>query len=175
VEEIQTRLATAHDVDAIIALFSAGVETYREFAPPGWEPPDPDRDNTRDILADSQTWAMLAVVDGVPVGHASFTPARERGPGEAAGSWRERPLIPGLAHLWQLFVLQRWWGTGVADELHRAGVAEMREHGYERARLYTPTAQARARRFYERRGWTAVDEQQNTDFGLPLTEYRLEL
>jgi GNAT superfamily N-acetyltransferase len=175
VDEIETRLATGDDVDAIIAVFRAGVETYREFAPVDWQPPDPDRDNTRDILADPRTWAMLALAGAEVVGHCSFTPARERGSDASPRGWRDRPLIPGMSHLWQLFVRPRWWGTGVGALLHDAGVAEMRAQGYECARLYTPTAHTRARRFYERRDWSAVDEQEDTDFGLPLTEYRLEL
>ena len=47
---------------------------------------------------------------------------------------------------------------------------------YRTARLFTPTAHARARRFYERRGWTAVAEAWtavaeawNEDLGLTLT------
>ena len=174
-DEIRTRLATVDDVDAMIAVFTAGLETYREFAPENWAPPEPDRNQTREVLAHPSTWAMLALVDGEPVGHVSFAPARERSSGDSPGPWVERPLIPGLVHLWQLFVLSPWWGSGIAAELHDAGTAEMRVRGYEHARLFTPSGQARARRFYERRGWIAVDEQDNPGFGLPLVEYRLEL
>ncbi len=51
----------------------------------------------------------------------------------------------------------------------------MRAQGYVSARLFTPSQHARARRFYERRGWTAADEALNEDLALPLTEYRLVL
>jgi hypothetical protein len=50
----------------------------------------------------------------------------------------------------------------------------MRAQGYASARLYTPFQHARARRFYERRGWTA-EEAWNDDLALPLTDYRLAL
>lgn len=51
--------------------------------------------------------------------YVAFYPARER---ELIGErhWTERPKIPGLAHLWQLFVLPEWWGRGVAPLLHHA-------------------------------------------------------
>ena len=89
--------------------------------------------------------------------------------------WTERPVLPGVAHLWQLFVLPEWWGRGAAPILHEAAVSEMRLGGFERSRLYTPSHHARARRFYERRGWTAGDEDFNDGLQLVLTEYWLEL
>ena len=54
-------------------------------------------------------------------------------------------------------------------------MSEMRSRGFERSRLYTPSDHARARRFYERRGWTAGDEDFNDGLQLMLTEYWLEL
>ncbi len=51
----------------------------------------------------------------------------------------------------------------------------MEAQGYERARLYTPPSHARARRFYERRGWTAGDHSFNDYLALVLTEYWLAL
>jgi GNAT superfamily N-acetyltransferase len=173
--EFRTRLGTAQDAEAINAVFSAGVETYAEFAGDGWEPPVPDVDDTRRMLLDPRTWAMLAVVDGEPVAHFSFMAARERAADDNPRDWLDRPLIPGMAHLWQLFVLPDWWGTGVAAWLHERGVAEMRAQRYECGRLYTPSAHARARRFYERRCWRPFADYESTDFGLPLTEYRLDL
>ncbi len=84
-------------------------------------------------------------------------------------------MIPGLAHLWQLFVLPDWWGQGVAPILHDAAVAEMRRRDFEQARLFTPSLHARARRFYERHGWSAHGELWNEELQLMLTEYRLPL
>lgn len=84
-------------------------------------------------------------------------------------------MIPGLAHLWQLFVLPEWWGRGVAPLLHDHAIAEMRRRRYSDARLFTPSLQARARRFYERRGWSRGAKAWNERFSLMMTEYRLSL
>jgi GNAT superfamily N-acetyltransferase len=54
-----------------------------------------------------------------------------------------------------LYVLPSAWGTGRADELHDAAVAELRRRGIERARLWVLEENERARRFYERHGWLA--------------------
>jgi GNAT superfamily N-acetyltransferase len=53
-----------------------------------------------------------------------------------------------------LYVAPSAWGSGVADRLHDAAVAELRARGVERARLWVLEENHRARRFYERHGWT---------------------
>jgi GNAT superfamily N-acetyltransferase len=134
----------------------------------GWE-------RQAELLGDPETWALIAFANGQPIGHVGFLPARERSPGEPVSAWLERPVIQGLAHLWQLFVVPEWWGRGVAPLLHDAAIAEMHRQRYRGARLFTPTLQARARRFYERRGWSARAESWNDHFSLMMTEYRRPL
>jgi len=174
---ISTRRAGLADLDALMANMAVGLSSYVAFLPAGWQPPDVEgeRDQRAELLADAASWALLALAGDTPVGHVMFTPARRRRPGEPPGDWRARTLIPGVAHLSQLFVLPDWWGRGVAPLLHDAAISEMLRRGYPSARLYTPAGQARARRFYERRGWKTVGEVWNYDLGLPLAEYRLAL
>ena len=52
-----------------------------------------------------------------------------------------------------LYVRPAAWGTGLADRLHDAAVAELRRRGTERARLWVLELNPRPRRFYERHGW----------------------
>jgi GNAT superfamily N-acetyltransferase len=64
----------------------------------------------------------------------------------------------------------------MATALHAAVVREARERGFTAMRLFTPAAQARARRFYEREGWTVLgDASDAPEFGMPLVEYRLAI
>lgn len=174
---IDTRRARLDDLDALLANVQAGFDSYVAFAPPGWQAPEvaADRHRAGELLADPTTWALFALAAGNPIGHVAFVPGRERPAGGAGATWRTRPLVPGLAHLWQLFVLPEWWGRGAAPLLHEAMVGEMRGQGYRQARLFTPSLQARARRFYERRGWSAVDDEWHADLALMITEYRLAL
>ena len=175
--ELVTRRAGPADLDAMLDIVVDSTGSYVEFAPEGWQPFDfrARRDSEAEVLADPGTWALLGLVDAAPVGLVSFTQARQRRPEDPDGPWKRRPLIPELAHLRQLFVLPDWWGRGVAPRLHDAAISEMRAQRYPSARLYTPAGQARARRFYERRGWKTVGEVWNDDLGLPLAEYRLAL
>ena len=170
---LETRRALLADLDALLAHVQAGFDSYVEFAPVGWHPPSvpSDRDLTIELLSDSETWALLGLVEHRPVGHVAFLPGRQLEPDDRR-RWNERPKIPGLAHLWQLFVLPQWWGRSVAATLHDAAVTEMAARGFDQARLYTPTLHIRARRFYERRGWTPGEEQWNRTLQLVVSEYR---
>jgi GNAT superfamily N-acetyltransferase len=163
-------------VDLLGAIVQAGFDSYREFAPGDWRPPDvaAGRDARAEVFAEPTTWVLIALSNGAPVGHVAFMPARAQPTGESA-AWSARALIPGVAYLWQLFVLPDWWGSGVAPHLHDAAIEQMRAEGYSDARLFTPSLQTRARRFYERRGWLAQGDSWNAEFALLLTEYRLGL
>jgi GNAT superfamily N-acetyltransferase len=175
---ISTSRATVDDVDTLLEDVQVGFDSYTEFAPPGWEPPDVsvNREFSVLLLRDPETWALLAFEGADPIGHIAFFPGRERRlPDQPPGNWESRRVVPGLAHLWQLFVLPRWWGRGVAPLLHDAAIGEMRSRGYEHGRLFTPSLHIRARRFYERRGWTVAEELWNDQLALMLTEYRISL
>lgn len=170
------RSGGAGDLDAINRHVQAGFDFYAGFAPPGWQAPRvaDESQRTQVRLADPGTWVRIAQIGAETAGHVSFFPGRERTPGPDA-DWSTLSLVPGLAHLWHLFVLEPWWGSGVADALHAAAVQAMHEQGFARARLYTPTSHTRARRFYERRGWVAQVDAFHEGLGLVLTEYALGL
>ena len=169
------RRATGDDVDAILATLFAGFESFAEFAPSGWTPPEPQRERTLRRLVEPTTWALIAEEGDRAVGHVSFTPARGHPFEQPDGAWLEEPPISGEAHLWQLFVVPDRWGTGIASTLYDRAIEAMRSQGYQRSRLFTPVDNARARRFYERRGWIAGRTGIDPDMGLELVEYRLEL
>ncbi len=46
------------------------------------------------------------------------------------------------------------WGSGIAGELFAAGIAALESFGFESAVLWVLPGNARARAFYERRGWS---------------------
>jgi GNAT superfamily N-acetyltransferase len=108
-----------------------------------------------------------------------------QGSGEAAGICGWMPAradpeppepIPGLAHLWLLFVMPEHWGSRLASDLLAWAQAGMIDASYDAARLWTPVGQNRARAFYERRRWRPTGRKQfSDDLGLQLVEYRVEL
>jgi diamine N-acetyltransferase len=52
-----------------------------------------------------------------------------------------------------LYVVPEWWGKGIAAELHDHGLEIVRGLGSAQIHLWVLEENARARRFYERRGW----------------------
>jgi ribosomal protein S18 acetylase RimI-like enzyme len=58
------------------------------------------------------------------------------------------------ALLWGMYVREEARGSGLADELMRTLLAEGRSHGTEQVILTVAAANARARRFYERWGFS---------------------
>ena len=160
------RPAKPEEVEALLAITREGFETYREFAPDRWEPPEM---KAQEVVAieDVAIWLVADGDDGEPVGHVVIIPAsRSRVPVDD----------PKLAHFMQLFVRRTHWGTGIAKELHDAAMAEAARRGFEHARLVTPAQQARARRFYEREGWAVHGAPfHEPALALELVEYRRAL
>lgn len=170
--EWEMRTPRLEDVPAIVAVVDAGFDGYRKFAPYGWQPP-PQGEGYADRLFAPGAWALVAEAEGEIAGIVCFRQGMAP-PGTPPGVVVAHQ--PGLAYLWQLFVAQGWWGSGMAGDLHDAAAAEMRTQRYRRVRLWTPSGQARARAFYERRGWRASGtELADNVLGLPLVEYVLEL
>src|SRR5262249_10905774 len=138
---------------------------YAAFAPPDWRPPREPSDAAKlaSRMSLARAVALLAEDDGRPAGHVLLIPASRS---------REPVADPRGAHVMHVFVRERYWGTGVASELLRRMLAEARRQGYASARLFTPAGQGRARRFYEREGWSLTREWQDAALGLPVVEYR---
>jgi GNAT superfamily N-acetyltransferase len=150
--------------EAVVDAF----EGYREFAPEGWHPPTVEGEAQRiePLLDAADLWCVVAERDGRVVGHSAFQPARTA----------IEPVESGhLAHLRALFVDPEWWGTGLAADLHSRVLDEATGRGYRAIRLFTPAAQARARRFYEREGWRQDGEPRDSAIGLLTVEYRRAL
>ena len=166
---MQCRRATIDDADALAHLFADGMATYRSFAPEGWEAPTADREAAAlaTLLPDERVWCLAAVEDGTVLGQVMILPA----------DLSRRPVDePALAHLRNLFVDESRWGSGLARTLHDAALAAARERAFAQMRLFTPSRHGRARRFYEREGWSAVgDAFVDRDVGLELLEYRYAL
>jgi GNAT superfamily N-acetyltransferase len=171
VATLDIRLATPDDASELAAITRLGFESYREWAPPGWQPPPRTLElrAIRERLKQSTTWCAMAIEgDGRPAGHVGITHAAERD--------RPHVRIPGRAHLWMLFLRPQWWGTGLAAKLHRLALEEAARQGYDSIRLYTPEGQLRARRFYAREGWVPAGRPfAEPLLGLDLLEYRRAL
>ena len=118
-------------------------------------------------LGRREVWCLLAESEARVAGYVAFLPAADS----------LRPIDdPSLAHFWMLFVRSPWWGSGLAARLHAEACAAAAGRGFAAMRLFTPAQQPRARRFYEREGWTlSQPPQDDAQLGLAIVEYRKTL
>jgi GNAT superfamily N-acetyltransferase len=157
------RGATADDAPRLGELMRASMRRFRDISPPGWEAPQPGDDELREMVANPDVRCTLAEPGGVLAGHVAWRPS--------VGS-RRGPQDPDAAYLAQLYLEPAWWGTPLATKLMTSALDAARSAGFTRIHLVTPSASGRARRFYERLGFTtAGPATEDTHFGMPTIEY----
>jgi GNAT superfamily N-acetyltransferase len=115
---------------------------------------------------------LAVAVTGEPaservVGFASYGPERERARGHT-----------GRGELWAFYLHPDVWGSGVADALIGHVHDRLRAEGFVEAILWVLDDNPRARRFYERHGWSATGISASMDMycdvPVPEIEYRIE-
>ncbi len=84
----------------------------------------------------------LAHMAGAPVGFVLCGPARDL------------PDSPGAGEIYAIYVLKPYWGTGAGRDLLTQAVLHLEAQGFMEAVLWVLEANVRARRFYEREGFT---------------------
>jgi len=116
--------------------------------------------------ADPGRALLLADVDGSVVGFV------------AVGAGRAPVGGPEVGELMAIYLSPEVAGTGTGRALHDAGVEWLAGRGFPVARLWVLSANTRARRFYERRGWRpdgATRAEQLGGVDVEETRYELDL
>jgi GNAT superfamily N-acetyltransferase len=168
--DLTVRPAARGDEPELAALIAACDESYRAWAPPGWEPPPPGREleRWRGRITDGSWWTQVAEEPGGRiVGLVCFTQAMlERRDGA-----RTLEPVPGRAHVSAVFTHPDRWREGIAAGLLAGAEDAMRIRGYLEVQLWTPE-QAPARRFYDATGWTHDGRRQwLAELALPIVAY----
>jgi GNAT superfamily N-acetyltransferase len=178
--DLELRAPGTADIPSIAALVAACDETYRTWAPPGWEPPPAgaELDRWRGRIADGSWWTRIAIEPSARVvGLVCFTQAVVQrslpsppGRPARAGVLTVEP-IPGRAHVAAVFTHPDRWREGIAAALLAAAEATMRAERYREVQLWTPQ-EAPARRFYEATGWRHDGRVQwLAELALPIVAY----
>jgi GNAT superfamily N-acetyltransferase len=174
--DLQLRSPAPGDEAAIAELVRACDGSYREWTPPGWEPPEPGREleRWRGRITDGSWWTRIAVEPGGRVvGLVCFAQAvvqREATDHGRHGDPGVEP-IPGRAHVSAVFTHPERWREGIAAGMLAAAEERMRAEGYREVQLWTPR-EAPARRFYEASGWRHDGrEQWLAELALPIVAY----
>jgi ribosomal protein S18 acetylase RimI-like enzyme len=83
---------------------------------------------------------------------------------------------PGEGELFAIYALPEAWGSGAGSALMDAVLRALRRSGFATAHLWVLEDNPRARRFYEREGWTDDGERREEEFlGAPITEARYRI
>ena len=133
--EVTIRLARADEAEVLFEIQkAASLAGLGHIFPPDRfpYPNDAVRELWQEVVARLNHQAYVAVTDGKAVGVAAIE-----------GDW-----LNGF------YVRPEQWGSDVAPALHDAVVDAIRTAGCARAHLWVLEANARARRFYERLGWS---------------------
>lgn len=166
-EAYNIRPATHDDAERLSAFIGAAFEDYISISPPGWTPPPPDLAVEHEAIAAADARSFVSEPGGVLAGVVAY---------RAASASRLQSDDPGLVHFQRLFIHPGWQGSGLAQRLHHLAVDDCRGRGFTKMVLFTPYAQGRARRFYERNGWTHVaDDFADERFGMPTSSYTYDL
>jgi diamine N-acetyltransferase len=140
VEPVQIREARPEDVDLLFKMQrAAALAGFAHIFPPDKYPFPDEAERSRwiDIFRFPNVSILIAQREEHPVGGA----------------------VIGREELARFFVVPERWGSGVADVLHDAVLQTLREQGNSTVcRLWVLEENHRARRFYERRGWS-LDER----------------
>ena len=172
--DLELRAPEPGEEAAIAELVRACDESYREWTPPGWEPPPVGRelDRWRGRLMDEGWWTRVAVEPGGRVvGLICFAQA-------LAWAADEPPAgapIPGRAPVSAVVTHPERWRPGVGAAMLANAQDAMRAAGYREVQLWTPR-DAPARHFYEATGWRHDGrEQWLAELSLPIVAYVREL
>lgn len=150
------RPGTADDAEAVARVH---VETWQAAYAHALPDAELQAMSTSDRVEQWRRWPpIVAELDGGVVGFVSVGASRSD---DAEGE------------LYAIYVHPDHWGTGVGRALMDAGEAELRRLGHRRVVLWVLDNNPRAKRFYERAGWSADGRAQELEmFGFRITEVR---
>lgn len=155
------RAATLDDLEPIVQLMARADAQSGDWVPGGKAHPltvASDRIRLRRRIPDEEGFSAVAEEDGRLAGFVNFENRA------------------GVVHVSYLFVDPEFQGRGLGREMLGRAVDVARDRGFPTATLVTAVANARARRFYEREGWTPTGVRVfNEEIGLEMAEYGLEL
>jgi len=101
--------------------------------------------------------------DGIPIGLFTF------------GKSRYGEVDDSCIEIWRIYLKPDYIGKGFGTELMNWGLDELRKKGYKNAILWVLEDNHRARKFYERCGFTFDGNVQTIEYGIRELRYSREI
>jgi ribosomal protein S18 acetylase RimI-like enzyme len=111
-------------------------------------------------LNEGTTTSCIIYKDDIPVGMQTF----------ASDDVEKRD--DSEIDIWRIYILPEYWGQNIGIEFMDWGVKELQRKGYIKVALWVVEENARARKFYEKYGFTHDGEIRIINVGRELKEYR---
>lgn len=154
---ITTRRATPDDAEAVALAHVRGWQVnYRGVIPDSYLDSMDVVERTalwRGFLAEETPTDYVVERDGAVVGFVNV------------GPYRADAAAPGCGEIWAMYVHPDHWGCGAGYALMQRAIAHLGEAGLATGFLWVLEENPRARRFYERQGWSADQQTQVESIG----------
>lgn len=165
---LSIKCAALHDASAIAdVLCMSWQSAYKDIIPPAELARHTDTEARTKLLKrliSSGTDNFILAVDGEkPCGVCSFRSSRDVD-------------MAGWGEIIAIYTIREYWGCGVGRALMDSAIANLSELGFYRVMLWTLEANARARRFYEKYGFSFDGTVKDSGIcDLPEVRYRMEI
>ncbi len=91
------------------------------------------------------------------------------------GTSRHIKVDSGTIELWRVYFLPGYWGQGAAKPAVDLILADIKAGGFKRVILWAMEENLRARRFYEKYGFSKTDKILDAELGRPIRDIMYEI
>jgi RimJ/RimL family protein N-acetyltransferase len=157
--------ANKEDVDTLALINSkSALQGYKGIIPDDYLKDKFSYERLRERLYkelnEGTTTSCIIYKDDIPVGMQTF----------ARDDDKERD--DSEIDIWRIYLLPEYWGQNIGKEFIDWGVKELKRKGYKKVALWVVEENARARKFYEKSGFTHDGEIRIINVGREIKEYR---
>lgn len=111
-------------------------------------------------LSDNSTKNSIMYLDNKPVGMMTF------------GKSFSEDLDTSAIEIWRIYLLPEYWNRKLGEPFMEWGIKELRNMGYKKVALWVIEENLRARRFYEKQGFSHDGVKRIINPGKEITDYR---
>ncbi|MCD6322299.1 MAG: GNAT family N-acetyltransferase, partial [Clostridiales bacterium] len=91
------------------------------------------------------------------------------------GTSRHIKVDSGTIELWRVYFLPGYWGQGAAKPAVDLILSDIKAGGFKRVILWAMEENLRARRFYEKYGFSKTDKILDAELGRPIRDVMYEI
>lgn len=159
------RYANTDDADILAVINSeSALQAYKGIIPDDFLKERFSYERLKDRLTkeliEGTTTSCIMFKDDIPIGMQTF--ARDD----------DKERNDSEIDIWRIYLLPAYWGQNIGIEYIDWAIKELKGKGYVKVALWVVEENVRARRFYEKCGFTHDGEIRTINVGREIKEYR---